>query len=53
MTVVGSALVIAGCVAGIIGIVLAIRQHPGEEVSKWLGSGLGLLAVGTLLTVLT
>jgi len=53
VTVVGSALVIAGCVTGIIGIVLAIRHHEGEEVSKWLGVGLALLAIGTILTTVT
>ena len=53
MTVVGSALVIAGYVTGIIGIVLAARHHEGEEVSKWLAVALGLLAVGTIVTTIT
>ena len=53
MKVVASALVIAGCAVGIIGISLAIRHHEGEVVSKWIAVGIGLLAVGTLLMSLT
>lgn len=44
-----SALVIGGTLVGIIGMVVASRHAESEDASKWIGSGLALLAVGTLL----
>jgi hypothetical protein len=45
-------LVVAGTVAGIIGIVLCVRDR-SEVGTKWVGAGLGLLAVGILIAGLS
>jgi hypothetical protein len=50
VAVLSSVFVVAGCVTGVIGIWLAIRHHEGVEVSKWIAGGLGLLAIGAVLS---
>jgi Ca2+/Na+ antiporter len=49
---IGGAFVIAGCVAGVIGIVMAVRHDESEDVSKWIAAGIALLAIGTLVSSL-
>jgi hypothetical protein len=47
--VVADALIVLGCLAALVGIVLCARDN-SEVGTKWIGVGIGLLAVGTLLT---
>jgi hypothetical protein len=41
-------LVVAGTIVGIVGIALLVRDR-SEVGTKWIGVGLGLLALGILL----
>ena len=49
VTPVPAAVIILGTIAGIVGVVLFVQDR-SEIGSKWAGLGLGLLAVGIVLS---